>query len=238
MPDPLIYTNGYGRAPKLLNGAFVQLIEDIVAFLPNVVTFQYNPATITRALTPWNPLAVDQADRGAQAPTVQPFDVPEKFSGFELELDATDGMAAGHPVYEQFGVEPQLAALRKLTQASQGVLGDLTASFKDLVGIGGQQAQRPTVAPILLVLGKRLILPVRITSLSVDETMMSPTLYPIMAKVTLDMEVMTPDMFRCQTSKSAAIAVGAYEFTRLQEDAAAVLNLGNLPSAVSSIIPL
>lgn len=239
MPDPLIYQSGYSRAPKLLNGAFVQLVEDIVAFVPNVVTFQYNPRTITRALEPWNPMAVDQADRGSQAPTVQPFDVPEKFSGFELEFDATDGMGVDHPVYNQYGVEPQLAALRKLTQASRGLLGDLTASFKDLTrGAASSEADRPTVAPVLLILGQRVILPVRITSFSVEETMMSPTLYPIMAKATLEMEVMTPDMFRCQTSKSARIAIAAYDLTRQQEDAAAVLNLSNLPGALSAVVPL
>jgi len=237
MPDPLIYQTGYSRAPKLLNGAFVQLLEDIVGFLPNVVTFQYNPETITRALEPWNPMEVDQSDRGSQAPTVQPFDVPEKFSGFQLEFDATDGMGVGHPVYDQFGVEPQLAALRKLVQASQGLIGDLTSSFKDLAGIGGTEAKRPTVAPTLLVLGKRVILPVRITSFSVEEKMHSPMLYPIMATVSLDMEVMTPDMFRCTTSATGKIATAAYEFTRLQEDAAAVLNLANLPSAISTIVP-
>lgn len=238
MPDPLIYQTGYTRAPKLLNGAFVQLLEDIIGFLPNVVTFQYNPETITRSLTPWNPMEVDEADRGSQAPTVQPFDIPEKFTGFQLEFDATDGMAAGHPVYDEFGVEPQLAALRKLTQASEGLLGDLTASFKDLVGIGGGEAKRPTVAPTLLVLGRRIILPVRITGFSVEEKLHSPTLYPILATVSLDMEVMTPDMFRCTTSATAKIAVAAYEFTRLQEDAAAVLNLANLPSAISAVVPL
>lgn len=237
MPDPLIYQTGYARAGRLLNGAFVQLLEDVVGFLPNVVTFQYNPETITRALEPWNPMAVDQAERGSQAPTVQPFDVPEKFTGFTLEFDATDGMGVGHPVYDQFGVEPQLAALRKLVQASQGLLGDLTASFKDLTGSGGGEAKRPTVAPTLLVLGKRIILPVRITSFSVEEKMHSPTLYPIMASVSLDMEVMTPDMFRCTTSPTGKIASAAYKLTRLQEDAAAVLNLANMPSAISALVP-
>jgi hypothetical protein len=238
MPDPLIYQTGYSRSPKLLSGAFVQLLEDLVGFLPNVVTFQYNPETITRALEPWNPMELDQADRGSQSPTVQPFDIPEKFTGFKLEFDATDGMAAGHPVYDQFGIEPQLAALRKLVQASEGLIGDLTSSFKDLVGIGGGEAKRPTVAPTLLILGRRVILPVRITTFSVEETFYSPTLYPIMATVSLDMEVMTPDMFRCSSSPAGKIAVAAYEFTRLQEDAAAVLNLANLPSAISAIVPL
>jgi hypothetical protein len=238
MPDPLIYHNGYSRAPKTLNGAFVQLIEDVVGFLPNVVTFQYFPTTLSYTLEPWDPTAVDQGDRGNQAPTAQPFDVPQSFSGFELMLDATDGMAVDHPVYNQFGVEPQIAALKKMTQASQGLLGDLTASFKDLIGLAGQQAQRPTVAPVFLVLGARIILPVRFTSFSVEESLLSPTLQPLIAKVTVDMAVMTPDMFRCQNSPTAKIAIAAYEATRLHEDAAAVLNLANLPGAFTTIVPL
>jgi hypothetical protein len=238
MPDPLIYHNGYSRAPGLLNGAFVQLIPDIVGFLPNAVTFQYFPEKLTWSVEPWDPMAVDQSDRGSQAPTVQPFDVPQKFPGFELIFDATDGMAVDHPVYNQFGVEPQLAALKKMTQASTGLLGDLTASFKDLIGQAGQYADRPTVAPVFLVLGSRIILPVRITSFSVEESLLSPTLQPIIAKVSMDLSVMTPDMFRCQTSVISKIAVAAYEATRLREDAAAVLNLTNLPSAISTIVPL
>jgi hypothetical protein len=87
-------------------------------------------------------------------------------------------------------------------------------------------------------LARRVILPVRITNFSVEETMHSPTLYPLMATVNLDMEVMTPDMFRCTTSTVGKIAIAAYEFTRLQEDAAAVLNLANLPSAISAVVPL
>lgn len=238
MADPLIPQSGYSRAPRLMNGAFVQLLEDIVGFLPNTISFQYNPETITRSLEPWNPMEVDQADRGSQAPTVQPFDIPEKFTGFRLEFDATDGMAAGHPVHDEFGVEPRLAALRKLVQASEGLIGDLTSSFKDLAGIGSGEAKRPTVAPTLLVLGRRVILPVRITSFSVEETLHSPTLYPIMATVSLDMEVMTPDMFRCSDSPAGKIATAAYEFTRLQEDAAAILNLANLPGPLGAVMPV
>ncbi len=229
---------GYSRAPKILKGAFVQLLEDIVGFVPNIVAFQYNPTTISRALSPWNPLAVDQSQRGAQAPTVQPFDVPETFSGVKLIFDAVDGMERGNPIDEALGVEPQLAALRKMTQASKGLLGDLTASFKELTGQSTTDADRPTVAPILFVLGRRLILPVRITGFSVEETFYGPQLYPIRATVSLDLEVLTPDVFRCQENLTAKIAIGAYEFTRLQEDAAAVLNLANLPDAIRSVVPL
>jgi hypothetical protein len=238
MPDPLIPISGYSGAPKLLQGSFIQLVENLVGFIPNVVTFQYQPESITRALEPWDPTEVDQAGRGSQAPTVQPFDVPERFSGFQLEFDATDGMAADNPRFNEFGVEPQLAALRKLTQATEGLIGDLTSSFRDLAGIAGDEAKRPTIAPTLLVLGKRVILPVRITSFSVEETLHNPNLYPIMATVNLDMEVMTPDMFRCSDSNVARLAVAAYDLTRLQEDAAAILNLANLPNPINAIVPL
>lgn len=234
----LLNETAYTRAPRILKGAFVQLLEDIVGFVPNIVSFQYNPTTISRSLSPWNPFAVDQAQRGSQAPSVQPFDVPESFSSFQLFLDAVDGMEQGSPIAETMGIEPQLAALRKLTQASAGLLGDLTASAKDLAGRSGDSAQRPTVAPTLLVLGKRVILPVRITSFTVEETFFGPSLYPIRATVSLDMEVMTPDAFRCHDSPTAKVAIGAYEFTRLQEDAAAVLNVANLPDALRSVIPI
>ena len=238
MPDPLVYSNGYSRSPKALNGAFVQLMPAVLGYVPNVVVFQYQPATITRSLTPWDPTAVDPADRGAQAPTVQPFDVPEKFTGFELEFDATDAMAADLPTANMLGVEPQLAALRKMTRPSQGLMGDLTASFRDLAGLGSSRAERPTVAPVILILGRRIALPVRITDFSVEETMMSPLLYPVMARVSLSMEVMTPDMFRCSEEAASKIAVAAYNLTRLHEDQAAVQNLATMPSQISTLVPL
>jgi len=234
----LLNETPYSRAPRVVKGAFVQLLEDIVGLIPNIVSFQYNPTTITRSLTPWNPLSVDQAQRGSIGPSVQPFDVPESFSGFKLFLDAVDGMERESPTEGSFGIEPQLAALRKLTQASKGLIGDLTASYRDLMDLPAGKASRPTVAPTLLVLGPRVILPVRITGFSVEETFFMPSLYPIRAMVSLDMEVMTPDVFRCREGVAAKIAVGAYEFTRLQEDAAAVLNVASLPDALRSVIPL
>ena len=48
-----------------------------VGIVPNIIVFQYNPETLSPTLTPWNPFEVDQAQRGSQAPTVQPFDVQE-----------------------------------------------------------------------------------------------------------------------------------------------------------------
>src|SRR5256885_6834921 len=78
---------GYSQAAKVNRGALVQLVPDIVGVVPNIVTFQYNPEKITRGVEPWNPFDVDQTKRGAQAPTVHPYDPEETFS-FTLEFDA------------------------------------------------------------------------------------------------------------------------------------------------------
>ena len=44
---------------------------------------------------------------------------------------------------------------------------------------------RPTVPVVLFVWGPGRILPVRVTSFAVDETLFAPSLYPLQATVTL-----------------------------------------------------
>lgn len=228
---------GFSGSPKIAKGALVQLLPDIVGVIPNIIVFQYNPESLTRTLTPWDPFAVDQTQRGSQAPTVQPFDVQEQFTRLKIELDASDDLEDGNALAQATGIETRLAALRKLTQASEGLVGDLVESAKSIVGAGEDEARRPTIAPILLVLGPRVILPVRVKSFSVDETLHSPAYYPLQANVTMDLEVLTPDSFRCHEDVTGKIAVAAYNFTRLQEDANALLNTANNVDAIRALLP-
>ena len=180
--EPAMPETGYSQTPKVQRGALVQLVPDVIGVLPNIVTFQYNPEKITRGLEPWNPFEVDQTKRGSQAPTVQPYDPEETFS-FSLEFDAADGLEDGNPITVATGVAARLAALKKLTLPTKGLIGDLAASAKALFGGPSSQAVRPTVPILLLVLGPGVILPVRITRLSVEETLFSPLLYPLQATV-------------------------------------------------------
>jgi len=117
---------GYSQAAKVNRGALVQLVPDIVGVVPNIVTFQYNPEKITRGVEPWNPFDVDQTKRGAQAPTVQPYDPEETFS-FTLEFDAADALEDGNPLAIATGIAGRLAALKKLTLPTKGLIGDLAA---------------------------------------------------------------------------------------------------------------
>jgi hypothetical protein len=227
---------GYSQTAKVHRGALVQLVPDIIGVVPNIVPFQYNPEKITRGLEPWNPFEVDQTKRGAQAPTVQPYDPEESFS-FTLEFDAADGLEDGNPITIATGIAARLAALKKLTMPTKGLIGDLAASAKALFGGPSAQAVRPTVPILLLVLGPGIILPVRITKLSFDETLFSPLLYPLQASVGIELRVLTPEVFRCRADVPARIAIAAYEFTRLQEDALALANIAGSLSEIRGVLP-
>jgi len=229
--------SGYERTPNVIPGAFVQLVEQVIGFVPNIVAFQYNPETISRTLEPWNPFEVDQANRGAQSPTVQPYEPQEKFS-FTLELSADDGMEDGNPLAIVHGVAPQVAALKKLTQPSEGLLGDLVASVNAIAGANPGQTERPNVPVVLMILGPGIIYPVRITAFSVEQKEFNPMLYPIRASVQIEVMVLTPDTFKCSENKAAGAAVATYNFTKAQEDALAILNIANTAQTSIGSLPI
>jgi Contractile injection system tube protein len=231
MPD-----TGLKRSPRFEKGALVQLVKGLTGVVPNVIPFQYNPEKLSHTLTPWNPFEVDQTQRGSQAPTVQPFDPKESFN-LTLEIDATDDLEDNNPVAKRVGVADRLAALKKLTLPTEGLIGDLIASARALVGKAAKHAVRSTVPVLLFVWGPGRILPVRVTSFSVEETLFSPSLHPIQATVTLGLEVLTPDVFKCQHDITADIAVAAYNFTKLQEDTLAAAHIANNIDAIRGLLP-
>ena len=227
---------GSPLSPSVTKGALVQLAEDFGVIVPNIIPFQYNPATVTRTLKPWDPSEVDQTNRGAQAPNVQPYD-PEETYEFTLELDATDDQAAGDPLAQTTGVASRIAAIQKLTEPSGGLFGDLIASANALTGNASAEAERASVPITLLVLGLGVILPVRITTISIEIKEFTPQLYPYMADVQLELKVLTPEVFKCKSGTAIDIATAAYEVTRLQEDALAVLNIANALKSAKSLLP-
>jgi hypothetical protein len=228
---------GYTRSPKLVKGALIQLAETLGVPVPNIIPFQYNPMTVSRTLTPWNPFDVSQNQRGALAPTVQPFDPQEKIT-MELELDASDKLEEGNPITQQFGVADRIAAIEKLLFPGGSPLGALLGAAAALLGGGDQPPQRPTVPIVLLVWGLNRIVPVRITSYSIEEQAFLPSLYPLMAKISLSMQVLTPDVFQCETGPSVEVAKAAYKLYRTQQDVLAVLHTANNLDAIRAVVPI
>ena len=65
-----------------------------------------------------------------------------------------------------------------------------------------------------------------------------PSLYPLMAKISLSMQVLTPDVFQCETGPSVEIAKAAYKLYRTQQDALALLHTANNLDAIRSVVPI
>lgn len=226
---------GYSRSPRLVRGAIVQLAEDVVSIVPNVIPFQYNPETMSRKLTPWNPFEVDQTARGQIAPTAQPFDPKEAIS-IEVHFEAADQLEDGDPVAAQVGVADRIAAIEKLLMPTEGLIGDVLAAGAALAG-APQPPKRPTVPVALLVWGPGRILPVRVTDYSIDETTFLPSLQPMSAKISLSLEVLTPDAFRCVSGPAVELANAAYRFYRLQQSALALAYNARNAAQSLSLLP-
>ena len=246
--------NGYSRSPKLLKGALIQFSAPLLIPIPNIIIFQYNPESMNRSFTPWAPPAKDEQgniDPKIAATLAQPYDPQETFS-LTLELDAADALEhpSSHPVAVLTGVADRLAAMEMLLYpAEASTLGGLlSGSLSVSVSVGGVSlsakantivpAERKTVPIILFFWGPGRIVPVRITTFSVDEQAFSPTLYPIRAKATIGLKVLDAATFKDDDSAVAKIAKACYTFTRAQKEALALANVANSVESIMGLLPL
>jgi hypothetical protein len=240
--------SGYSRSPRLIKGALIEFSERFLGPIPNVIVFQYNPEKMTRNLEVWQPPS-SPGQSTSTASTAQPQDPPETFT-LDLELDATDSLELpdSHPVAAVFGVADRIAAMEMLLYPQEesllgGLLGSVTGSLSvgggSLSGALGGAAPVPrgTVPVVLFAFGTGRIIPVRLTSFSVEEQAYSPTLYPIRAKVSIGLMVLTEKDF-CSTDKfSEKLAVLAYQFTRKQKQVLAASNIANSVESILGMLP-
>jgi hypothetical protein len=266
---------GSSVSPWLLKGALIYFGAPMLIPVPNIIVFQYNPETMTRTLTPWQPPAKrvvaeydehgnlkNESELKAYNETLaklsQPYDPAETFS-LVLELDATDALEhpETHPVAVATGVADRLAAIEMLLYPPGdsllgGLLGSVSGSVSFSAGglsIGGsagadsEQLQRKDAPIVLFFWGPGRIVPVRITTLSIEEQQYSPLLYPTRAKATIGLRVLdlddlvqvTGDM---ATGAAADIARACYKFTRGQKEVLATANLANSVESIIGMLPI
>lgn len=233
--------NGFSNQPKILRGAFV---EFGISLPPLVVVFQFNPETISRTRTAWSykpptPLSTQGMQildfakkavettfkgdfRGGQKITVNP-----ETLRFDIRLDATDKLNEGDTITEQFGIAPQLSTLElMLVPQSQSLLGGMVSTL-----LGGalnnfaffDDAQYPPI--ILLVWGRKKVLPVNITSMTINEQQFSTDLNPIRATVSVSLEVIEG-------------ANMPFLYTKALKEAMSLLNLANISAVANTIVPV
>lgn len=246
-------SSGYSGSPKLLKGAIVQFSAPMIVPIPNVIIFQYNPETLSRTLEPYQlpDSKASGSDKAAPAAaaTTQPMPPTEKFT-LSLQLDASDALESpeSHPVAVVTGVADRLAALEMLlyAQDSLGLGFSLSISVGGslgggLAGGGSVAAQAAPVpkakAPtVLFVWGPGRIVPVRLTTFSVDEQLSNPMLYPLRAKVSLGMQVLT-DLDFPNPDTIEKLAQACYKFTMTQKRVLALANTANSVESILGMMP-
>jgi hypothetical protein len=259
-------STGYSRSPKLLKGALIEFSERFIGPIPNVIVFQYNPESMTRTLEVWNQngggSGAESTASNDTSHTAQPFDPPESFT-LALELDAADALEKpeSHPVAFISGVADRIAAMEMLLYPQGdsllgGLLGSITGSLSVGASVGGgggigggisgalggaggaQPVPRGTVPVVLFVWGPGRIVPVRLTSFSVEEQAYSPLLYPIRAKVNMGLKILTPrDFPACHRKLSEDLAITAFKFTRKQKEVLAAANMANSVESILGMLP-
>jgi hypothetical protein len=241
-------STGYSRSPKLLKGALIEFSERFIGPIPNIIVFQYNPEMMTRALEVWSQNGGGEASASNDTShTAQPFDPPETFT-LALELDAADALEKpeSHPVAFISGVADRIAAMEMLLYPQgDSLLGGLVSSISGSLGgtsigssSGVQPVPRGTVPVVLFVWGPGRIVPVRLTSFSVEEQAYSPLLYPIRATVSIGLKILTPrDFPSCNRKLSEDLAITAFNFTRKQKEVLAAANLANSVESILGMLP-
>ena len=168
-------------SPRTIRGAIVGL--DLMS-LPVVLPFQYNPDTVERTVTPQGSGGGDGADRSEVLRLKGP---PVETIKLEIELDATDRLAAGDDRARRDGVYPQLSALEMLVYPKSA----LTIANTVLLAVGTIEVIPPTAPLTVLVLGAKRALPCKFTELSITEEAHDSSLNPIRAKVSLGLRVLS-----------------------------------------------
>jgi hypothetical protein len=240
-------------AAQFLKGALISFMPTFIGSLPNVIVFQYNPDTMTHA---WTAAKQAPADPKAGADPMAADGVPGESFSFKLSLDARDMLAdiAANPVAAGLaavsGVYTRLAALEMLQYPSAafdgGLLGTVSASIST-AGVsasasGGASSPkasvpRSEVPTVLFVWGPQRILPVRVTALSITETMYDKLLNPIQADVSITLRVLTPEELKSVKGELQTVALVAYNYSQGLRQVQAVANLADSAAAILGMLP-
>jgi hypothetical protein len=207
-----------------LKGAIIEFMPTFLTPLPNVIVFQFNPETIRHV---WSQREANP-DRVRQNPLAVE-GLPEESFSFTISLDANDDIATGDPVAITKGIYPRLAALEMLLYPTgafkQGLLGKVSKALRP--GASSKSVPDSQVPTALFVWGPHRIVPVRVTGLSIHETLYDQALNPTHAEADLDLRVLTLDELSHVTGELARVAKVAYIYSQSLRQTDALLNIAS-----------
>lgn len=173
-------------SPKLLKGG-IALIDPKDLTVQKIIALQYNPHTVTRTLQMQN--AGGEGGEGDQSEALRRKGPAIETIKVEAEIDAADQLEIGHDVIEQYGIQPQLAALEMIVNPSAEELKRSQSLFEE----GALEIFPQESLLTVFIWGGQRILPVIITEFSITEDAFDPSLNPLRAKVSLGMRVLNAD---------------------------------------------
>ncbi|WP_233841167.1 hypothetical protein [Dyella sp. 2HG41-7] len=168
-------------SPLLRKGAILTLDPTLGVPLGSIM-LQYNPDTLTRSLKPQS--VGDEPDRTEILRLKGP---PIESIKCEIEIDATDQLAASDPTAMSLGIQPQLSLLELLVYPSSGTL----IANEVLSLIGTIEILPMESALTVFAWSNQRVTPVRITDMEITEEAFDPQLNPIRAKVSLGLRVLS-----------------------------------------------
>jgi hypothetical protein len=245
----------------LMKGALIELKPGpLFGVMPSITIFQYNPASLTRSLTPADgpaqqraPPAAQSAETGApssgggqadgRASVVRPNDPQESFD-LKLVIDAFDDLNEDNKLGLITGVADRIASLELMTYPDATLFEKALDAIGDAIGgaLGLRQGAETANANVLLFyFGPGKIVPVKINSMTIDEQQFhSATLYPIRAEVSVSLTVLREsELDELEQGVPVTIARGCYIFTREQKSVLATIGgpLRLIDSALTAINP-
>jgi hypothetical protein len=167
-------------SPKILKGAIVGI--DLFNPLASTVIFQYNPAQLSRSISPQYSEA-----GGGRAEALRLQGPPRETISAQIVIDLVDQMEQGEAGPLGAGIAGRLAAIEMLVYPKTLLVAINTA----LLAAGTMEVIPPAAPLTLFIYGWKRVVPVRISSISITETAHDPSLNPIRADVSLSLEVLT-----------------------------------------------
>lgn len=168
-------------SPPVLSGAIVGV--DIFNPLASVIVFQYNPEKMTRNLT----AQTSGGEGGAKKEALRLTGAPVEEITIAIEIDATDQLEKEDDDAVNMGIYPQLSALEMLIYPKSA----LVIANTILLATGTIEIQPPVAPLTLFIWGPKRVLPVRLTSFSIEEQAYDVNLNPIRASVSLGLRVLS-----------------------------------------------
>ena len=167
-------------SPLLVKGAIL-VLEPNTGIPLNTIHLQYNPESIRRSLQPQS--VGDLPDRTEVLRLKGP---PIETIHCDVEIDATDQLAAGDPTATNYGIAPQLSMLELLVYPASALL-----IANEVLSLVGTIEILPMSSNLtIFAWGTNRVTPVRITGIEITEEQFDPRLNPIRAKVGLSMRVL------------------------------------------------